>query len=254
MVQMKGFQRSRNEIGLVASSALRFSDDWLRTDDAISRENLTVSFRTELDRRRTMTRPIHFSRPVWALFIMAATAPVLVDCSRVGTPAPAPVSDAAPAPPASDAASAPLASDSASAPVPSASFAAKPSPAPTVSTSDTPRSPGTARSACARDDDTPGISAEDRARSRATCEAKEEMRAFVAARQACSSASDCTNVGGSCPFGCFLAVSKRSASEVSAKLEELASRLDKAGNPCAYRCMGAPVPACVAGRCTTGTP
>jgi hypothetical protein len=202
-----------------------------------------------------------FTRLDVTLLLVAASAPALVDCSRVSTPEPAAVSDAAPAPPASEAASVPSApettppppaSDAASAAPPSDPPTAKPSSAPTASA--TPPSSGTKPSDCARRDDTPGLSDEDRARSRATCEAKEEMRAFVAARQSCASASECTNLGGSCPFGCFLPVSKRAAPEVSAKLEELGARLDKAGHRCVYRCMGAPAPACVAGRCTTGAP
>ncbi len=218
----------------------------------------------EVEARPVMATPIRFTRPGWALLLVAASAPALVDCSRVSTPVPAPASDAAPvpapasdsppAPPASDTASAPPASDAASAQPPSAPSPVKPSPAPTASTSATPPSSAIKPSDCARHDDTPGVSPEDRARSRAACEAKEEMRAFVAARQSCSSASECTNLGGSCPFGCFIPVSKRSAPEVTAKLDELGSRLDKAGNRCAYRCMGAPAPACVAGRCTTGAP
>jgi len=201
------------------------------------------------------------TRVGFTLLLVGASAPALVACSRVSTPVPPPAADAASVPTASDAPSVPSAPEATPAPSASDAAPAHPptdpptaSPAPIASTSATPPSPATKPSDCAHRDDTPGLSAEDRARSRATCEAKEEMRAFVAARQSCSSASECTNLGGSCPFGCFLPVSKRAAPEVSAKLEELGARLDKAGHRCVYRCMGPPAAACVAGRCTTGTP
>jgi hypothetical protein len=96
------------------------------------------------------------------------------------------------------------------------------------------------------------LSADDRARSRATCEAKEEFRSFVAARQSCSSAAECTIVSGSCPFDCYVPVRANVRAEVTAKLETLGARLDKAGNRCVYRCVGPPVAACDAGRCVAG--
>jgi hypothetical protein len=93
-----------------------------------------------------------------------------------------------------------------------------------------------------------------RARSRASCAAKEEFAAFLAARQACASATDCTVVPGSCPFGCFVPAANAAAAEVTAKLTALGERLDKTGNRCVYRCMGPPAPRCVEHRCRAGSP
>ena len=91
---------------------------------------------------------------------------------------------------------------------------------------------------------------EDRQRDRLNCELTEELRAFVAERQACASAAECTNVGGSCPFGCTIPVAQRHASEVTQKLASLVERQEKAGTRCAYRCIAGEPPACVDGRCT----
>ena len=129
-----------------------------------------------------------------------------------------------------------------------------PASAPAASASAAPSNPWTTAEDCSRFDTAPeyrDLSAEDRARSRATCDAKEEFRAFVATRQTCSNASDCTNVSGSCPFGCYVPVVKAAAPAVTAKLETLATRLDKAGHRCVYRCTAPPSEACVDGRCTT---
>ena len=93
-----------------------------------------------------------------------------------------------------------------------------------------------------------------RARSRASCAAKEDLSAFVASRQACKSASDCTIVPGSCPFGCFVPAANAAAAEVTAKLRALGERLDKIGNRCVYRCMAPPAPRCVEHRCRAGAP
>ena len=91
---------------------------------------------------------------------------------------------------------------------------------------------------------------EDRKRDRFNCDLQEELRAFVATRQACQSAAECTNVGGSCPFGCAIPVAQKSASEVTQKLATLVERQEKAGTRCAYRCITPEPPTCVEGRCT----
>lgn len=91
---------------------------------------------------------------------------------------------------------------------------------------------------------------EDRQRDRLNCELTEELRAFVAERQACASSAECTNVGGSCPFGCTIPVAQSHANEVTQKLASLVERQEKAGTRCAYRCIAGEPPACVAGRCT----
>ncbi len=91
-------------------------------------------------------------------------------------------------------------------------------------------------------------------RERATCDAKEEFNGFVATHQSCSSASQCTIVTGSCPFGCFVPVAKSAEAETLKKLTSLGDQLDKAGHRCVYRCMAPPAPSCVEGRCSAGTP
>ena len=79
---------------------------------------------------------------------------------------------------------------------------------------------------------------------------EEEFRAFVASRQACTAASDCTNVTGSCPFGCTIPVAKSAESAVKNKLDELVQRKLEQGPRCVYRCAAPAPPACVSGRCT----
>ncbi|HEY3493648.1 MAG TPA: hypothetical protein VGK73_03135 [Polyangiaceae bacterium] len=197
--------------------------------------------------------------------LTAGAAVVLCACSRASSP---PLSESAVKPsqsaPSVAAQPEPVATSSASAeaPAPTASTVAPAAPAsavtpasasaPAPAASAAPPNPWTTADDCARFENAPeykGLSAEDRARSRSTCEAKEEFRAFVSARQKCSSANECTNLSGACPFGCFVPVAKSSASAVKTKLETLGARLDKAGNRCVYRCMGAPAEACVDGRC-----
>ncbi len=111
----------------------------------------------------------------------------------------------------------------------------------------------------AASDPAPSASASDLARSAsdhvsASKDAKEEFRAFVATRQSCTVASDCENVAGACPFGCYVPVTKSAVAEVTAKLQTLGKRLDEAGGRCVYRCTAPPAAACVAGRCSTATP
>ena len=98
------------------------------------------------------------------------------------------------------------------------------------------------------------LSPDARARSRASCAAKKELVAFLASREDCASATDCTIVPGSCPFGCFVPAANAAAGEVTAKLAALGERLDKLGNRCVYRCMAPPAPRCVEHRCTAGSP
>lgn len=94
------------------------------------------------------------------------------------------------------------------------------------------------------------LTPEDRQRDHLNCELTEELRAFVAERQACASAAECTNVGGSCPFGCTIPVAQSHANEVTQKLASVVERQEKAGTRCAYRCIAGEPPACVEGRCT----
>jgi len=157
-----------------------------------------------------------------------STALLLAACSRASSP-----------PPASDATAAPSSAAPTTEPLPPATSAAA-EPAPAASATASPWA-------------TPGdCSDKSESRERATCEAKEEFRAFVAGHQSCQSAADCTIVTGSCPFGCFVPVAKASQAETIAKLGSLGDKLDKAGNRCVYRCMAPPAEACVAGRCSAG--
>ncbi len=195
----------------------------------------------------------------WLMGLVAAcVVPAFGACTRAGSPVPASDTVAKPVESAATVATAewtpqqPVASAPAT-PAPAAPASASASSAPAAAAPAAASNPWTTAEDCSVYDKAPeyrDLSAEDRARSRATCEAKEEFRTFVAARQSCSSASDCTNVSGSCPFGCFVPVAKGSASAVKAKLETLGSRLHKAGHRCVYRCMGEPAETCESGRCT----
>lgn len=148
-----------------------------------------------------------------SLFVVLA----LFACSRASAPPPPPSEPAQPLPSAES---------------------AKATPGPAASADGTWMTPK----------DCAGVDAAD-ARARATCDAKEEFRSFVAARQACTSPAECTIVTGSCPFGCFVPVAKSSEVAVVSKLGELGDRLDKAGHRCVYRCMSPPEATCLEGRC-----
>ena len=191
--------------------------------------------------------------PSLVLFLVTTGAA----CSRASSPVPASESAVRPSPSAAamDARPEPIAPASTPVSVPAEPASPPSASAAVASPSSTPSNPKTKAEDCSRYDSAPehrNLSAEDRARSRTTCEAKEEFRAFVAARQTCSSAGECTSVAGACPFGCFVPVARSAASEVTSKLDALGARLDKAGNRCVYRCMGAPSAACVDGRCAAG--
>lgn len=184
-------------------------------------------------------------------------ASALVGCTRSSAPAPTPTSTSVAQTPPSVSLAGPTPGTmptSSSAPLPSGEPPLGSAPAESVAA---PASSPRAADDCARLEASAAyrdLPAEARARSLATCRAKEEFRAFVAARQSCSSATQCTIVVGSCPFGCFVPVAKTSSADVVAKLETLGADLDKAGNRCVYRCMSPPAGACVAGRCSAGTP
>jgi hypothetical protein len=211
------------------------------------------------------------------MWLTASGRPVVVAllfcaCSRASSPAPASESARGPSPSVGAADTPPpitttaVSAESPGSPPSALAASATPAPSPsaaTVPSASAASTPGASRAPnpwtraddCSRYESAPeyrGLSPEDRARSRATCETKEEFRAFVATRQACSSASECTIVSGSCPFGCFVPVAKRSSTEVTAKLQALGARLDKAGDRCVYRCMGPPSDACEDGRCVSG--
>jgi hypothetical protein len=176
-------------------------------------------------------------------------------CARASSSGP---SSEAAAPPAPS-----MAPDSAAPPARAASSSGPPLPAaPLRSASAPPPSPPPASrwataEDCSRLESGSGSGdgrSEQRARSLLTCKTKEELRSFVASRQACESSDQCVVVAGSCPFGCYVPVARVSAAEVSAKLQALGARLDEAGQRCVYRCMSPPSAACVGGRCSTGEP
>jgi len=146
-----------------------------------------------------------------------------------------------------------------SAGLPTATTAAAPAPAASnaASPAGTPAAPSGNRwttpvDCAARDTsaDKSTLTPEERKRDRFNCDLGEELRVFVAARQACQSAAECTNVTGSCPFGCAIPVAASAANEVTQKLASIVERQEKAGTRCAYRCAAPEPPACVEGRCT----
>jgi len=81
-------------------------------------------------------------------------------------------------------------------------------------------------------------------------ELKAELQAFLTTRQACAAPSDCTNLSGSCPFGCTIPVAKGAEADAKKKLAELVQRQEQQGSRCVYRCAAPEPPACVSGRCT----
>jgi hypothetical protein len=194
-------------------------------------------------RERAATRPI-----------LLASLALIGACGRISSP-----------PPASDALH-PVEGAPTAAPLPIAS--ANPAPMPQQSALPSSRGPAApaapsasaapaAPSACDELESSPQhreLPPDARARSSTSCEAKENLAAFVATRKSCSSDADCTIVPGSCPFGCFIPVAKAAATEVRAKLTALGERLDKAGNRCVYRCMSPPAARCVEHRCRAGSP
>jgi hypothetical protein len=141
----------------------------------------------------------------------------------------------------------------ADAPVPTATATASASTAPPAAAAASTSNRWTTPVDCAARDaarEKSALTPEDRQRDRFNCELSEELRAFVAARQACQSAADCGNVTGSCPFGCAIPVAQRAATEVTQKLATLVERQEKQGTRCAYRCAAPETPACIDGRCT----
>ena len=198
------------------------------------------------------------NRRAWFTVLLGAAMSTLAcSCSRGSSPPPAadvttkPVPAVAPAVGGSQSAT-PVASDPAlpPAPAPSATSVSHPSGAP--SSAGTPPS---LDGDCSRLDQSPeyrSLPPEARTRSRVSCEAKQEFAAFVATRQTCTTARDCSIVTGACPFDCYVPTATAAVSEVNQKLTELGDRLRRAGQRCVYRCMNEPPPACVAGRCTTG--
>jgi hypothetical protein len=195
--------------------------------------------------------------------LVAAAGALAWGCTR--TSAPPPASDAAaPAPPSpasvdsqpQPAATSPASALPTSEPAPAASAQASAAPAPAAPAPAAPVSanPWTTPHVCSKPAAAPDQPPEQRKRSQTTCAAKEEFRSFVAARQACTAASQCSVIVGSCPFGCFVPVATAAVSEVKAKQQTLDARLDQAGARCMYRCMNPPAAACVDGRCSTAAP
>jgi hypothetical protein len=154
-------------------------------------------------------------------------------CSRASTPPPSaePVAEPGPSEPAPPVSAEP-------APAEPAPAEPSPAPAPAASASGAAATPG--ECASAKDE-----------RQRLTCETKAELASFVAAHQSCKSAAECTVVTGTCPFGCYVAVTKAAEAETVKTLSALGDRLEKAGHKCVYRCMNPPSATCDAGRCAT---
>ena len=191
-------------------------------------------------------------KPTMRLLSLAALA-VAVACHQP-EPAKSEPADAVTTAPTAPAPSAAEPAPSAAEPAPSA---AEPAPSAAAPAADAPAAPAanpwTKPVDCAASAASPTMSSlppEDRRRERLNCDLREELRVFVAARQACHAAADCTNVGGSCPFGCTIPVAQSAADAVTQKLATLVKRQQQAGTNCAYRCMAPQPPACVEGRCS----
>lgn len=80
-------------------------------------------------------------------------------------------------------------------------------------------------------------------------EVQKQFEAFVAERNACTSAADCTLVSPGCPLGCGTGVRSEHAEAVSAKAAALIAEAERDRGACAYRCAALHVE-CVEARCT----
>lgn len=185
--------------------------------------------------------------PIMRLLSLAATALAVAVACHQAEPAKSEPADAVATAPTAPAPAPPAPEPAPADPAPSAAASATGAPAAPAA------NPWTKPVDCAASDASPTMSTlppEDRRRERLNCELREELRVFVAARQACHSEADCTNVGGSCPFGCTIPVAQSGADAVTQKLATLVKRQQQAGTNCAYRCMAPQPPACVEGRCS----
>lgn len=72
---------------------------------------------------------------------------------------------------------------------------------------------------------------------------EDRTQAKLDAMNYCEEAADCVDVGGECPFGCYILVNTAEA----AAAESLLDRHDEA---CVYDCAGPTEILCEAGRCT----
>lgn len=180
----------------------------------------------------TLSCPAMAHAMATARLVASVVVAGLAGCSRASAPPPAPEPIAEPGP--IEPAPAPS--------VASASASAEPAPTPAPSASASASTDTAKPSECA--------SAKDE-RERLTCETKSEFGSFVASHQSCKAVAECTVVTGSCPFGCYVAVTKTAEAETVKTLAALGDRLEKAGHKCVYRCMNPPTATCDAGRCAT---
>ena len=79
-------------------------------------------------------------------------------------------------------------------------------------------------------------------------EIQEEFDAFVAERNHCAAASECTLISPGCPLGCGVGVRVDQAAEVQAKADELVEDWESGGRSCDYECLMLTVD-CLDGRC-----
>lgn len=76
-----------------------------------------------------------------------------------------------------------------------------------------------------------------------------QFDAFVAERNACTSAADCALVSPGCPLGCGTGVRSEHVEAVSAKAAALIAEAERENGACAYRCAALHVE-CVEAHCT----
>src|SRR5262245_50836275 len=89
--------------------------------------------------------------------------------------------------------------------------------------------------------------AKQKAAAEKECHVVEEWRAFVTARQACSTDKDCAAVASDCPFGCMnVPVASVHAKAVTDKQTELWKKLD---SDCMYKCRPVTRAVCEKGWC-----
>ena len=71
---------------------------------------------------------------------------------------------------------------------------------------------------------------------------EEEIEARIEQANYCTVASDCVDIGGKCPFGCYILVNVAEADEIEKLVDEYHSN-------CMYSCMAIAGIECTAGKC-----
>lgn len=80
-------------------------------------------------------------------------------------------------------------------------------------------------------------------------EIQAEFNSVVAHNNSCSVPCDCEIISPGCPLGCWVAVRRAAATDVTNKAKKLIDDYESGGRACNYECVERPVAGCVGGRC-----